>query len=157
MAEEKTAKKKMSKGVIAAICAGVVAVIAVVVTVIVINVTRPSIVGKYVLSATIDSEGNESTTTVDFMKAFGATYTIEFKGDKTGVMEVKMDASYLSAFTEDETDSKASNTTTTTFTYDDKKVKGTDDNGNFESDYEFKDGAVILTVSGETMKFTKQQ
>ena len=157
MAEEKTAKKKMNKGVIVAICAGVVAAIVAIVAVVVVNVTKPNIVGKYVLSATIDSDGNESTTTVDFMKAFGANYKIEFKSDKTGVLEVTMDASYLSAFTDDEDDSSAaSNTTTTNFTYDDKKIKGSNDSGELEAEYEFKDGAVILDMSGEKMKFTKE-
>lgn len=149
-------KKKTNKGLIAAICAVVVVAIAAVVTVVVINLNKANIVGKYVLSATIDSEGNESTTTVDFMKAFGASETIEFKDDKTGVLEIKMDASYLSAFSSDDTDSTASNSTTTTFTYDDKKIKGTNDSGEFEADYELKDGAVILTMSGEKMKFTKE-
>ena len=149
-------KKKVNGGVIAAIVVGIVAVVAAVVAVIVINVTKPNIVGKYVLSATIDSEGNESTTTVDFMKAFGAGYEIEFKSDKTGVMKVTMDASYLSAFTGEDDSSAASNTTTTEFTYDDKKIKGSSETGELEADYEFKDGAIILNMSGEKMKFTKQ-
>ena len=149
-------KKKMNGGVIAAIVIGVIAVIAAVVAVVVINVTKPNIVGKYTLTATIDSEGDESTTTVDFMKAFGTSETIEFRDDKTGVLEVKMDASFLSAFTSDETDSDVTNTTSTTFTYDDKKIKGTNDSGEFESEYEFKDGAIILKMGDETMKFTKE-
>lgn len=151
-------KKKMNKGIIACICIAVVAIIAAVVAVVVINVTKPNIVGKYVLTATIDSEGKESTTTVDFMKAFGAGYKIEFKSDKTGVMEVTMDANYLNAFTDDEDDSSAaSNTTTTNFTYDDKKIKGVSETGELEAEYEFKDGAVILNMGGEKMKFTKEQ
>lgn len=149
-------KKKTNKGLIIGIIAAVVVAIAAIVTVVVINVTKPNIVGRYVLSATIDSEGKESTTTVDFMKAFGASETIEFKNDKTGVLEIKMDASYLSAFTSDETDSNVSATTTTTFTYDDKTLKGSNDSGEFEASYEFKDGAVILEMSGEKMKFTKE-
>jgi hypothetical protein len=135
----------------------VVAAIAAIVAVIVINVTRPNIVGKYVFAATVDSEGKESTTTVDFMKAFGANYTIEFKNDKTGVIQISMNASYLNALSDDENDSDATNTTSTNFTYDDKKIKGTNESGEFESDYEFKDGAVILTIGDETMKFVKEQ
>ena len=149
-------KKKMNKGIIACICVAVVAVIAAIVAVIVINVNKPNIVGKYTLTATIDSEGNESTTTVDLMKAFGASETIEFRDDKTGILEVEMGSSFMSAFSSDETDSDATNTASTKFTYDDKKLKGAEGN-DFEADYEFKDGAVLVTVGDETMKFTKDQ
>lgn len=156
--------KKTNKGLIAGICAAVVAVITAVVVAIVINVAKPSIVGKYALTATIDPEGNESTTTVDLMKAFGTSYTIEFKDDKTGVLEVIVDTSYFDALVDDDDeeeeddgyDYEDNTSTTTVFTYDGKKITGSNSSGEVEAEYEFKDGAVILNMDGEKMKFTKE-
>ena len=85
MAEEKTATTS-KKGLIAGIIAAVAVVIAIVVCVIVFS--KPGVVGKYNLTAFIEN-GEESTEMVDLLKAFGGSYTIEFKKDKTGVLEMK--------------------------------------------------------------------
>lgn len=182
MAEEETAKKKMNGGVIAAIVIGVVAAIAAVVAVIVINVTKPNIVGKYSITAILDSDGNESSESMEMFKALGANYEVEFKEDKTGTLKVTMDSekmsslvnSFASALTGTVTDENGDVTTIDTsssdasssltnlsntempFTYDDKKIKMTVTGmGNTEMDYEFKDGAVIISYYGQKMKFTK--
>ena len=154
MAEE---KKKMSGGAIAAICIGVVAVIAAIVAVIVINVTRPNIVGKYSLYAMIDSEGNESTQSAEFMKSLGATYTIEFKNDKTGILEMGVSSDSLAgAFVDNENNDGSTGTSASTeFTYENGKIKGENSLGSFEASYTFKDDTVDLTISGETMRFKR--
>ena len=177
MADE---KKKTKPGIIAAICAAVVVVVVAVVAIVVANVNKgSSIVGKYTLAAVIDSNGTESTTTVEFMKALGVNYTIEFKDDKTGVLETGMDSNYINTFAADtdeeddddemgdlveiddsdddsgEDSNDDSDSTKIIFTYDDSKIKAKNSSGTFEAEYEFKDGAVILNLAGETMKFTR--
>lgn len=167
MADE---KKKMSGGVIAAIVAVVVAAVAAVVAVVVINVTKPNIVGKYSITAVLDSEGNESSDSMKLLKALGADYKIEFKNDKTGVLQVTMDSGALSAFansfagslTGEDTNVSGSdienagmNNANIEFTYDDKKIKGSGVYDSMEMDYEFKDGNVIVEFSGQKLKFEK--
>ncbi len=165
-------EKKMNKGIIAGICAAVVVVIVAIVAVIVVNLVKPGIVGKYTLAAVIDSNGNESTETVEFMKALGVNYTIEFKDDGTGILNTGMDANSLNnedatddtedaeADKDTESDSDSDNNneasaSTTKFTYANNKMIAENANGVFEADYEYKDGAIILTIAGETMKFTR--
>lgn len=170
MAEE---KKKMNGGVIAAICILVVAAIAAIVAVIVINVTKPNVVGKYSLSAILDSEGNESQDSLKLLKALGADYKIEFKDDKTGVLKVSMDSGALSSFANSfanelagddsnvsgsDIENSGMNNAEVNFTYDDKKLTTNADGiGTMEMDYEFKDGTVVVTYSGQRLKFTKDQ
>ena len=178
MAEEKT-EKKTNGGLIAGICIAVAAAIAAVVAVVVINVTKPNIVGSYTMTAILDSDGNESSDAMEMFKALGANYAIEFKEDKTGTLKVTMDSdkinSFVSAFsnalTGSSTDENGDVTTSTDtsattsqlqnmdipFTYDDKKITlGSSSFGSSsEMEYDFKDGAVIITVYGQKMKFTK--
>lgn len=162
-------KKKMNGGLIAIICAAVVAVIVAVVAIVIVkNNAGGNIVGKYVMTATIDSDGNESTTMVDFLKALGGKYEIEFKEDKTGTLAMDMDTSVLGKFTDSEGDvegddeldvteeSPTDQSTPLNFTYDDKKIKATSEGAEVEADYEYKDGVVILTMSGEKMKFVRE-
>ena len=139
MADEKTATPtKSNKGLIAGICAAVAAVIIIVVCVLVFN--KPSIVGKYNLTAFIEN-GEETTEMVDLLKAFGGTYTIEFKNDKTGVLEMKAG---------DESQS-------VNFKYTDKKITLEQDGEKEETDYTFKDKTVTVTVNGQGMKFEREE
>ena len=64
-----------------------VTLLAIVVCVIVFS--KPGVVGKYNLTAFIEN-GEESTEMVDLLKAFGGSYTIEFKKDKTGLLKMGM-------------------------------------------------------------------
>ena len=168
MADE---KKKISGGVIAAIVAVVVAAIVAVVAVVVINVTKNNIVGKYAMTAIVDSEGNEQPDAMKVFEMLGAKYELELKDDKTGVLEVTMDPDKLGSFassfvsTLSGSDTEVSSDTisssgmtngTITFTYDDKKFKGTGNFNSLEFDYEVKDGAVIVDMSGERLKFVKK-
>lgn len=142
MAEEKTAtttEQKSKKGLIAGIVAAVAAVIIIVVCVFVF--AKPSVVGKYTLSAFI-SNGKESTEMVDFVKALGGEYTVEFKKDKTGTLKMGMG---------DESEE-------INFTYTDKEIKATDEGEEKTMKYEFnsKDKTVTLTVDDESMKFTRK-
>lgn len=148
-------KKKMNKGVIAAICAVVIAAIAAVVTVVVINVTKPAdIVGKYKLYATVDEEGNENTQEAEIVKAFGGKYELEFRADGTGTFVMGIDSSLWGAF--GVTDDNA--VMTIDFTYADGKFKGTDSDGDEAAgEYEYKDGAVILKFGDEKNKFVKEE
>ncbi len=162
MAEE----KKMNKGLVAGIVAAVVAVIVAVTVVVVMNVTKTNIVGSYKLSAIIDSEGNESQDSLSMLKAFGMDYMIEFKDGGTGVLTVKVDSealgSFMSAFTSDDSAESATSAipeeTKIDFTYDGKKIKlSTAVTGSTitEMDYEVKDGAAIVSMDSQKMKFTK--
>ncbi len=137
MAEEKTATTS-KKGLIAGIIAAVAVVIAIVVCVIVFS--KPGVVGKYNLTAFIEN-GEESTEMVDLLKAFGGSYTIEFKKDKTGVLEMKAG---------DESKS-------IDFKYDNKKITMEEDGEKEETNYEYKDNTVTLTVEGQGMKFTREE
>lgn len=148
-----TAKKK-NTGLIVGIIAAVVAIVVAIVAIVLVNAT-PKVVGKYVLSATIDSDGNESTTMVNLLKAFGGSYTVEFKKDKTGVFEVKSDSSIFSGLDDD--DSTKSNNASTSFTYDGKKIKFEKDGETEETDYEYKDDTVKFTIDGDTLKFTREK
>lgn len=147
MADE---KKKISGGVIAAICAVVVAII-VAVVVVVINVNKGSgVVGKYNLSATVDASGNE----VDASAASSMmSYTLELKDDKTGQMVIKVDMSQYSDYVEDPSTLKSE--TTSDITYDDKKMKITTNGVEVEADYEYKDGVLTVEYQGQKMKFKK--
>lgn len=172
MAEEKTEKKKMNKGIIACICIVVVAAIAAIVAVIVINVSKPNIAGKYSMTAVLDAEGNESADSFEMMKMLGMTYAIEFKEDKTGTFKVVMDSdkmgsfvnSFANALTDSENSvdtsdvaSKIPNETNVDFTYDDKKITLAPSalGSSVEMNYEVKDGAVIIEYNSQKMKFTK--
>lgn len=150
-------EKKMNKGIIAGICAAVVVAIVAIVAVVVINVTKSGIVGKYALSAVIDANGNESTETVEFMKTLGVNYTIEFKDDGTGVLDTGMGGLDNTEDTGDDSnsDDNALSPSATKFTYANNKIIAENDNGVLEADYEYKNGAVILTIADETMKFTR--
>lgn len=136
MAEEKTATSK--KGLIAGIAAAVAAVVIIIVCVLVFN--KPGIVGKYNLTAFIEN-GEEKTEMVDFLKAFGGSYTIEFKSDKTGVLEMKA----------------GDESQTITFKYDDKKIKMEQDGETQETEYTVKDKTVTLTYEGQGMKFEREE
>lgn len=160
MAEKK--KMKAKKWLIPAICGLLIGVIITIIVVVVVNVTKPGIVGKYTLSATINENGEETTATADLMKLLGLNYTIEFRNDGTGVLETEMEPKKSEG--ENNENSEASETDdagthdddmTTDFTYSNGKIKAENDTGVFEADYEFKDDAVILNIGGEIMKFTR--
>ena len=171
MADE---KKKISGGVIAAICAVVIAVIMAVVAVVVINVNKTNIVGSYKVTAILDSEGNESSDSLSMLKAFGMDYMIEFKDGNKGVFTVKIDSekmgslmsSFTTALTNGETTADTEDVTSNIpaetnvdFTYDGNKITlSTPMTGSTvtEMNYEVKDGAVIIEMSGQKLKFTKE-
>jgi len=136
MAEEPAKKSKTGLicGVIAAIIVAIIAII-----IIVLNAT-PKVVGKYKLSAFIN-DGKESTEMVSFVEALGGKYTIEFKKDKTGTLE--MTAGEESEVIE--------------FKYDDKKLTAEKDGEKKEMPYEYKDDTVTVTFEGEGMKFSREK
>ena len=146
MAEE----KKNNKGLIAAICAVVVAVVVAIIVVVVINSNNSGIAGKYSLTSTIDSEGNEidATAASKLME-----YTIELKGDKTGTMVMKVDMSEYSDIVEDPSTLKSEKTLE--LTYDDKTITITNEGQKAVSNYEYKDGVLTLELNGQKMKFKK--
>ena len=96
---------------------------------------------------------------VDLFNLFGAKYTVEFKKDKTGVMETNFDGSGLSSLVTDDS-SSIENTagSTVNFTYDGKTIKATSDEGEVtESTYTYKDGVLTITMGDETMKFKRAE
>ena len=146
MADEKAAKAeeapksdaKSNKGIIGAIIGGIVLVVAAVVLCIVLN-SGNKVVGKYDLYSYIQ-DGQENTTMVNLIKGFGMNMTVEFKGDKTGVLET----------------TGGDDASSQKFTYDDKKIKLEADGETKETDYKLDGDYVTITVETETMKFKRQ-
>jgi hypothetical protein len=86
----------------------------------------------------IDKDGKESAESLAMMKAFGITITLEMKEDGTGYMETYGQK--------------------TEFTWDDKTIKGKDDDGTEQSmNYTYSDGKLTLEQEGEKMVFTKKE
>lgn len=137
MAAEETASKKSKKGLIAGLICAAVFIVAIVVYLLVF--AKPAVVGKYNISAFI-KDGEESTEMVDFLKALGGKYTIEFKKDKTGVLEM----------------SAGDTTETVDFKWNDKKIIVEEDGETDETDYEYKDNTVTVSIEGQGMKFTRE-
>lgn len=141
MAEEKAAtpEQKSKKGLIASIIAAVAVVVVVIVCVLCFG--TPKVVGKYNLSAFIEN-GEESTSMVDLLKAFGGSYTVEFKKDKTGVLEMKA----------------GDESQTIEFKWNDKELTAKNDETNEDESipYEYKDDVVTLTWEGQGMKFKRE-
>ena len=138
MAEEAAKPNKKLIGIIA----GIVAAVAVVAVVIVIALTStPKVVGKYNISAFIE-DGEENTSMIDLIKAFGAEYTIEFRKDKTGTLKMGMG------------DEKQE----VEFKYNDKELTATKDGEEQKMTYEYKDDTVTLSTSGDStkMKFKRE-
>ena len=97
------------------------------------------VVGKYDLYSYIQ-DGQENTTMVNLIKGFGMNMTVEFKGDKTGVLET----------------TGGDDASSQKFTYDDKKIKLEADGETKETDYKLDGDYVTITVETETMKFKRQ-
>ncbi|MBP5675063.1 hypothetical protein J6W91_01895 [Candidatus Saccharibacteria bacterium] len=138
MAEEAAKPNKKLIGIIA----GIVAAVAVVATIIIVALnSTPKVVGKYTISAFIE-DGEENTSMIDLIKAFGAEYTVEFKKDKTGILKMGMG------------DEKQE----LEFKYDDKEIKATKDGQEEKMTYEYKDDTVILSSSSDStkMKFKRE-
>ena len=150
---KKETKAKTKKWLIPTICGVVIAAVIAVIVVVVVNVVKPGLVGVYTLSATIDSEGTESTATADFMKALGLNYTIEFKDDGTGVLKTEVATKIGEG--DEGSEGEDDRNMVTNFTYANGKIKAENDAGIFEADYELKDGAIILNIAGEIMKFSR--
>ena len=140
MADEdaaKTTEQKPKTGLIAGIIAAVVVVI-VIVCVFAFG-GGSKVAGKYNITAFIE-DGKESTEMIDLLKAFGGSYTIEFKNDKTGVLEMKA----------------GDENQTMNFKWDDKKIYVDNEGKTEESDYEYKDDTVTVTIEGKGMKFKRE-
>jgi hypothetical protein len=89
-------QKKSNVGLIAGICAGVVLLIGIIVGVVIaISGGKDPVIGKYEAYATINKDGEEETTSISLMKAFGMSLTIEFKEDGTGEMVTSANTSML--------------------------------------------------------------
>ena len=136
---EGTSTKKSNKGLIAGIIAAVV-VAAIVIVVVVLNMT-PKVVGKFNLQSFIEN-GEEQTQMVDLLKVFGGSYTIEFKKDKTGVLEMKA----------------GDEGQTIEFKWNDKELtaKNTETNEDETIPYEYKDDTVVITYDNQGMKFKRE-
>ena len=137
MAEEAAKPNKKIIGIIA----GIVAAVAVVVAIVVVALnSTPKVVGKYTIASFIEN-GEEQTSMVDLIKAFGAEYTVEFKKDKTGLLKMGMG------------DEKQE----LEFKYDDKEIKASKDGEEETMKYEYKDDTVTLTSKdGSAMKFKRE-
>ncbi len=132
MAEDtKPNKKGLIAGIIAA--AAVIIVIACI-----FCFGKNNVVGKYDLSAYIQN-GEESTQAVELLKALGGSYTVEFKNDKTGVIEFKAgeDNKYIE------------------FKWDNGKITIENDDEKEESEYKLDGDSVTITLDGAGMKFTR--
>lgn len=141
MAEENAApapsqNKKPKTGIIAGIA---VAVVAIIVILFAFVFNKSGVVGKYNIEAFIEN-GKESTEMIQLLKAFGGNYTIEFKNDKTGAIEMKA----------------GDESQTINFKWDDKKIKMEQDGETAETEYKYENDTVTVTVEGKSMKFKRE-
>ena len=155
MAEQTTEKpdKKSNKGLIIGGIIGAVVVIVAIIALVVINpFKKPNLIGSYELTSMI-VDGEDQTSTLGLMKAFGIEATLEIENDKEGKLSIFGD------------DAK--------FTYDGKKFhfeKDDDGSGPSEANYTAKDDTITLSyeetsddgeggteTSKEELVFTKKK
>lgn len=96
------------------------------------------VVGKYNLYAYIQND-EENTSMVELLKSFGMNITVDFKDNKTGVLETVGG---------DETNKQE-------FTYDDKKITIKNGSNTEETEYKLDGDYVTITVGDEKMKFKR--
>jgi len=97
------------------------------------------VVGKYDLYAYIQND-EENTSMVELLKSFGMKVSVEFKDNKTGVLETV----------------GGDETTTQDFTYDDKKITIKSGSETEETEYKVDGDYVTVTIGDEKMKFKRQ-
>ena len=137
MAEQTTEKsdKKSNKGLIIGGIIGAIVVIAAIIALIVINpFKKVDLTGSYELTG-MEVDGEDQTSTLGLMKAFGIEATLEIENDKDGKLNIFGDEAK--------------------FTYDGKKFhfipdesdEYDDDGAPTEADYTFKDDVLTLTYT----------
>ncbi|MBQ6127503.1 hypothetical protein IJI69_02315 [Candidatus Saccharibacteria bacterium] len=135
MAEQTTEKttekaKKSNKGLIIGGIIGAIVLIAAIIALVVINpFKKVDLTGNYELTA-LEVNGEDQTSTLDLMKAFGISATLEIENDKEGKLSIFGDEAK--------------------FTYDGKKFhfeKSDDDEEDTptEADYTTKDDTITIT------------
>lgn len=135
MAEQTTEKttekaKKSNKGLIIGGIIGAIVVIVAVIALVVINpFKKVDLTGNYELTA-LEVNGEDQTSTLGLMKAFGISATLEIENDKEGKLSIFGDEAK--------------------FTYDGKKFhfeKSDDDEEDMpiEADYTTKDDTITIT------------
>ena len=156
--KETTEKTNSNKGnskkglIIGAIIGAIVLIVAAILVFVVIKpFSRVSLVGKYDLTS-METNGEDQSSMIALMKAFGMSATIEIENDKEGKISMFGDEAK--------------------FTYDKDtfRFESTDDEdegslGGSEGKYEFKDGTLTLIhtaeedgeTSTEKLTFTKQK
>jgi len=139
--------KKSKKGLIIGCVVAAVILIAAIIALVVINpFKKVNMVGKYDLTSIV-SDGEDQSSSLDLMKAFGLTYEIEITDDKNGKMNVLGEE--------------------INFTYDGKQFHfemptSEDDEGDSvevtktDSDYTFKDDKITLKYDNSEMVFSKK-
>ena len=133
----KKAEKKKT-GLIIGIIVAIVAIVAAVVGIILVNANKDSVVGSYVLTGIMNENGEEDASAMALLKAFGVSLTLEMKEDHTGVMEAYGQK--------------------TEFTWDEKNIKGKDEDGNEQTmEYTYENGKLTFTEDGQKMVFTKKE
>lgn len=135
MAEQTTEKttektKKSNKGLIIGGIIGAIVLIAAIIALVVINpFKKVDLTGNYELTA-LEVNGEDQTSTLDLMKAFGISATLEIENDKEGKLSIFGDEAK--------------------FTYDGKKFhfeKSDDDEEDMptEANYTTKDDTITIT------------
>lgn len=135
MAEQTTEKttekaKKSNKGLIIGGIIGAIVLIAAIIALVVINpFKKVDLTGNYELTA-LEVNGEDQTSTLDLMKAFGISATLEIENDKEGKLSIFGDEAK--------------------FTYDGKKFhfeKSDDDEEDMptEANYTTKDDTITVT------------
>ena len=133
--EEKTSDGKSKKGLIIGCIAAAVVVIAAVVALIIINpFKKVSLIGQYDLTG-MEVDGEDQSSTISLMKAFGMTASLEIESDTEGKLSIFGDEAK--------------------FTYDKNKLhfeKSEDDDESSsidatDADYTFKDDTITITYT----------
>ena len=127
------------------IIGGIIAAVLIIVAIIVFAVIKPfskSLVGDYELTGLISSEGEDQSSSLALMKAFGISPELKITDGKSGTMTISDES--------------------VKFTYDGKKfyfeAENEDDSeASKESEYSFKDDQITLKSDDSDMIFTKKK
>ncbi len=141
---EKSTEKKCNKGlIIGCIAAAVVAIVAAIIVFAVIKpFNKVNMIGKYELTG-LTTDGEDQSSSLSLMKAFGISAEVEITDDKNGKMNIYGE----------EID----------FTYDDKqfhfKVDEDDEDAEVKKDtnYTYKDEKITMKSNDSEMIFSKKK
>ncbi len=128
--KKKSCKKPLIIGIVIILVAAIVTLI-----ILGINGVFDNRSGTYEI-VSMEKDGEDQSSMINFMKALGMSGTITFNSDKTGTINLFSEESQP-------------------ITYDNSKIKSNDETGDLE--YTYKDGKITIVMDGATMTFEKKE